>query len=42
VQVQERHAGAAAREAELAAVEFDRVPDKCHRPPCVPVRHRKA
>jgi hypothetical protein len=40
VQVQEWPARAAAREAELATVEIDRVPDECHRPPCVPVRRR--
>ena len=38
VQVEQRRALAGAHEAELAAVDVDRVPDKCHRPPAVPVR----
>ena len=36
VQVEQGRALAGAHEAELAAVDVDRVPDKCHRPPAVP------
>ena len=38
MQVHQRHALAAARKAELAAVDLDRLPDELHGPTTVPMR----
>jgi len=42
VQVEQGRALAGAHEAELAAVDVDRVPDKCHRLPTVPSASRES
>src|SRR5215813_9049565 len=38
VEIHQRHALAAARKVELAAVDLDRLPDKFHGPPAILVR----
>jgi len=41
VQIDQRCTLAAARKAQLAAVDLDCLPDKCHKPPAKPVRRRE-
>jgi hypothetical protein len=41
VQIDQRHTLPAARKAQLAAVDLERLPDECHKPPAIPVRRQE-